>query len=344
MPPDLRAREILHLIVEEYLSSGEPVGSRTLSRRLESSISPATIRNIMASLTEADLIYSPHTSAGRKPTQQGLRFYVDSLMQSGELSPTERLHIEESCKNKGSNLRDIYDNASLVLSSMSSYVGIVLAPKIHKPISQIQFMKLEADKILAIMVPRDGMVENRIITVPGNVTRDMLDQASNYLNERIAGHTVGEVRDIISQDIHHSEGKLQQLMSVLVQEGVIDPMSSTDDDYIFMHGKSRLLNEGTTKNIDEMRNLLSALEEHKNMIDMLDAVRDGEGVQILLGTFGNDNLSTIIKPYRDRDGRIIGATGVIGPTRVNYKRIVPIVNHTAQVMEKVLGMSSYEKT
>lgn len=348
MDLDLRSREILHWIVEEYLSTGEPVGSRTLSRRLETSLSPATIRTVMSNLTDADLIYSPHTSAGRQPTQQGLRFYIDSLMQRGDLTAPERQHIEETCKLRGTNLREIYDNASSVLSGLSSCVGVVLAPKIHKPISQIQFMKLEGDKILAIMVTRDGMVENRMITVPGNVTRDLLDQAANYLNERIAGRTVGEIREIIAHDIGHGETQLQKLTTLLVKEGVIEAPTSLDDDYIFMHGQSRLLDDATASSLTEIRDLLMALEEHKNMLDIMDAVRDGDGVQIFLGSenrsFGTKNWSTIIRPYRDETGRIIGATGVIGPTRLNYKRIVPIVDYTAQVMEKLLGTVSYEKT
>jgi len=345
---DLRSREILQWIVEEYLSTGEPVGSRTLSRKLETSLSAATIRNVMADLMDASLIYSPHTSAGRQPTHQGLRFYVDSLMQRGDITPTERLQIEQTCKTRGTNLRDIYDSASTVLSGLSSCVGIVLAPKVHKPISQIQFMKLEGDKVLVIMVTRDGMVENRVIDIPGNVPRDLLDQASNYLNDRVAGRTVGEVRDDISSQIGQGESKLQQLTATLIKEGVIDPMTSLEDDYIFVRGQSQLLDEKAANSLSEIRDLLSALEEHKNMLDIMDAVRDGNGVQIFIGSenraFGKTNWTTIIRPYHDETGRIIGATGVIGPTRLNYKRIVPIVDYTAEVMGKLLGTVSLEKS
>ncbi len=350
---DLRSREILHWLVEEYLSTGEPVGSRTLSRKLEAGLSPATIRNVMADLTDANLIYSPHTSAGRQPTQQGLRFYVDSLMQRGDLSATERLHIEETCRSRGTSLREVYDGASSVLSGLSSCVGVVLAPKIHKPISQIQFMRLEGDKVLAIMVTRDGMVENRMIAVPESVGRDLLDQAASYINERIAGRTVGEIRDIIMHEIGHGESQLQRLTATLVEQGVILPMTSLEDDYIFVRGQSHLLgDEVTAQSLGEIRDLLSALEEHKNMLDIMDAVRDGDGVQIFIGSenriFGRNDggtgWTTIIRPYRDETGRIIGATGVIGPTRLNYKRIVPIVDYTAQIMEKLLGTVSLEKT
>lgn len=347
---DIRAREILQWIVEDYLSTGEPVGSRTLSHRLNSSLSAATIRTVMSHLTDANLIYSPHTSAGRQPTQAGLRFYVDSLMQRGELSQNERLHIETKCQLRGTNLREIYDNASTALSGLSSCVGVVLAPKIHKPISQIQFLKLEPQKVLVIIVTKDGMVENRIIDLAVDVSSDMLTQAANYLNDRISGRTVSEAREIITHEIGHGETQLQKLTAALIEQGVILPPSSLDDDYIFVRGQSQLLgDEVTSARLGEIRDLLTALEEHKNMLDIMDAVRDGQGVQIFIGSEnrslgGQPGWSTVIRPYRDETGRIIGATGVIGPTRLNYKRIVPIVDYTAQVMEKLLSTLSLEKS
>lgn len=348
MDLDLRAREILQWIVEDYLSTGEPVGSRTLSKRAD--LSAATIRNVMANLADAELIYSPHTSAGRQPTQAGLRFYVDSLMQRGELSPTERQHIEDQCRLRGTTSRDLYDSASSALSGLSSCVGVVLAPKIHRPISQIQFMKLEARKVLVIMVTRDGLVENRIIDMAMDVSADLLARAANYINDRIAGRTVSEARDIILAEIGHGESQLQKLTAALIEQGVILPPTSLDDDYIFVRGHAHLLaDEHTIASLGEIRDLLSALEEHKNMLDIMDAVRDGKGVQIFIGSEnrslgGQTGWSTIIRPYRDETGRIIGATGVIGPTRLNYKRIVPIVDYTAQVMEKMLSTLSLEKS
>ncbi len=345
---DLRSREILHSIVEEYLSTGVPVGSRTLSQRLGKSLSAATIRNVMTDLMDANLIFSPHTSAGRQPTQQGLRFYVDALMQKGELSQSDRLHIETQCQNRSMHLREVYESASNVLSGLSSCVGVVMAPKVHKPISQIQFLRMEDKKVLAVLVTRDGMVENRLIDMPTPVSPDMLTQAANYLNDRIAGRTVGEIRSVIEADIGAGQSQLQQLTRDLMDKGVILPMTSLEDDYIFVRGQSHLLSdENTAGGLDQIRDLLAALEEHRNMLDIMDAVRDGDGVQIFIGSenriFGNSGWSTVIRPYRDESGRIIGATGVIGPTRLNYQRIVPIVNHTAQVMEKLLGKVSLDK-
>ncbi len=349
MDLDLRSREILQWIVEEYLSTGEPVGSRTLSQRLEKTLSAATIRNVMADLMDANLIYSPHTSAGRQPTQSGLRFYVDTLMQRGELSAVDRAQIEAKCHGNGSTVREVYDNASSVLSGLSSCVGVVLAPKMHKPISQIQFLKMEAEKVLVVLVMRDGLVENRLIDMPG-VNRDQLEQASNYLNERVVGRTVGEIRTILSTDIGRGEDKLNKLTATLIEKGVILPMNTLDEDYIFVRGQSQLLTDANV--LDEVRGLLLMLEQQKNMLDIMDAVRDGQGVQIFIGSenhmFDENKVgagwSTVIRPYHDETGRIIGATGVIGPTRLNYKRIVPIVDYTAQLMERLLGGVLVEKT
>ncbi len=350
MPLDLdqRSRDILHSIVEEYLLTGLPVGSNTLSRRLGKSISAATIRTVMTELSDEHLIVQPHTSAGRQPTQQGLRFYVDALMQKGELSPTDRMHIETKFQTPDMQLRRVYENASSILSGLSSCVGIVMAPKVHKPISQIQFLRMEERKVIAVIVTSDGMVENRLIDMPVPVTPDMLTQASNYLNSRIAGRTVGEIRSIVEADIGQNQNQLQPLVRDLVDKGVILPMSSLDDDYIFVSGQAHLLSdENTTGGLDQIRELLGALEVHKNMLDILDAVRDGDGVQIFIGSenriLSNAGWSTVIRPTRDESGRIIGATGVIGPMRLNYQRIVPIVNHTAQVMEKLLGKVSLDK-
>lgn len=345
---DTRARAILQSIVEEYLSTGEPVGSRTLSRRIDRSLSPATIRNVMMDLMDANLIFSPHTSAGRQPTQTGLRFYVDALMQTGELSATDRQHIESRFNSSSHRLREVYDSASAVLSGLSSCIGVVVAPKIHKPISQIQFLPMERNQVLAVLVTRDGMVENRLIDLQGTITPDLLEQASNYLNSRIAGRTVGEIRDLIASEVGKGETRLQILTRELIDKGVILPMSSLDDDYIFVRGQSHLLNDENTANgLSQVRDLLAALEEHKNMLDIMDAVRDGDGVQIFIGSenrvFGQSGWSTVIRPYRDDSGRIIGATGVIGPTRINYRRIVPIVDYTAQIMEKLLGNVALDK-
>jgi heat-inducible transcriptional repressor len=336
---DPRSRDIFRMIVEEYLKYGIPVGSQTISKSLGQTLSSATIRNVMAELVESDLLFSPHTSAGRQPTERGLRLYVDSLMKVDDISP-ERLQIEQLTVTG-----NIYDGASTLLSGLSSCVGVVIAPKMNKPIRKIEFLKLEPHKILGILITQDGMVENRVIRLDSDVTKSELEQVSNFINDRIAGKTLPELNDDLLSEIRTYKNSLSVLASLLVNEGIIHPLSSADEGHIFISGQGRLLDDPEAQlRLAEMKSLFAMLEEKQAILSMMDAIEHGEGVQIFIGSenpvFERPAWSTIIRAYHDKNGRIIGATGVIGPTRLNYGKIVPIVDYTSLVVEKLLGKTS----
>ncbi len=333
---DPRARDIFRMIVEEYLKYGIPVGSQTISKSLGKSLSSATIRNVMAELADDEFLFSPHTSAGRQPTERGLRLYVDTLMKVDDISP-ERLQIE-----KLSTTSNIYDGASTLLSGLSSCVGVVIAPKMNKPIRKIDFLKMEPHKILGIIMTQDGMVENRIIPTDTDISKSELEQVSNFLNDRISGKTLSELNDDLLADIKLHKNSLNSLASLLVQNGIIHPLSSANEGHIFISGQSQLLDDPEAQiRLAEMKSLFSMLEEKQAMLGMMEAIEHGEGVQIFIGSenpvFERPAWSTIIRAYHDQNGRIIGATGVIGPTRLNYGKIVPIVDYTALVVEKLIG-------
>jgi heat-inducible transcriptional repressor len=336
---DPRARDIFRMIVEEYLKYGIPVGSQTISKSLGQSLSSATIRNVMADLADSELLFSPHTSAGRQPTERGLRLYVDTLMKVDDISP-ERLQIEQL--NITGN---IYDGASALLSGLSSCVGVVIAPKMNKSIRKIEFLKLEPYKILGILMTQDGMVENRFISVENDITKSELEQVSNFLNDRISGKTLPELNNDLLSEVKTHKNSLNILASLLVNDGIIHPLSSADEGHIFISGQGKLLDDPEAQmRLAEMKSLFVMLEEKQAMLGMMAAIEQGEGVQIFIGSenpvFERPAWSTIIRAYHDKNGRIIGATGVIGPTRLNYGKIVPIVDYTSLVVEKLLGKAS----
>ena len=339
-----RTRDIFRMIVDEYLTTGEPVGSRTLSRRIESGLSPATIRNVMSDLEEMGFIFSPHISAGRLPTQTGLRLYVDGLMQIGGLTKDERRQIEIQCSTSGRSMTEVYDKASTLLSGLAGCAAMVIAPKMNKPIRQIQFVQIERTKALVILVMHDGVVENRIIDIPADLDGSILQQAGHYLNTRMAGRTLQEVREEILFDIRNHQTNLDRLTAGLVQEGLVVAVSPFDGGNIIVRGQSHLLKDvNELEKLEQARQLLTVLEEEKSMLSMLDSVSQGDGVQIFIGSenrfFDKPNWSTVVSPYRNEDGRIIGAVGVIGPTRLNYARIVAMVDFTSQVMGNILSRS-----
>lgn len=339
-----RTRDIFRLIVDEYLTTGDPVGSRTLSRRIEAGLSPATIRNVMSDLEDMGFIFSPHTSAGRLPTQSGLRLYVDGLMQIGALTKDERHTIEIECKTSGRSMTEVYDKASTMLSGLAGAAAMVIAPKINKPIRQIQFVQIERAKALVILVMQDGIVENRLIDIPPDLDASILQEATQYLNNRMAGRMLQDVREEILFDIRNHQTNLDQITSKLVEEGLIVSVSQFDGGNIIVRGQSHLLKDvKELEKLEQARQLLTILEEEKSMLSMLDSVSQADGVQIFIGSenrfFDKPNWSTVVSPYRGDDGRIIGAVGVIGPTRLNYARIVAMVDFTSQVMGRLLGES-----
>lgn len=336
-----RSQHIFRYIVDSYMQTGLPVGSRTLSDQEDIDLSPATIRNIMSELEQMNLLYAPHVSAGRLPTQKGLRFYIDGLMEIGRLSDEERLTIDEACQTHGKNVQSLLDKTSHLLSGLSNCASLVMAPKTNKPIQQVQFVKLSARKILVILVMQEDVVENRILELETDLPQSSLDQASNYLNSRLQGTTIDEARRNIVQDIQDKKTQLDIITTDLVEKGLALPTSSQDENLLIIRGQSKLLEDvKALEDLEQAKQLLALLEEKETTANLLSSLEDAQGVQIYIGTendiFSHSGWSVILSPYK-KDDTIIGAVGVIGPMRINYGKIIPIVDYTSKVMHKFLN-------
>ncbi len=336
-----RSRQILRHIVDAYVETGEPIGSRTISRRLGMALSPATIRNVMADLEEAGLLYAPHTSAGRLPTEQGLRLFVNGLLELGGLTKEERESIDGQCAAAGRSVPEVLEEATTMLSGLSRCAGLVVAPKTERALKHIEFVHLGPGRALVVMVTEGGLVENRIIDVPMGLPASSLVEATNYLSARLVGHTLGEARsDILTQlDQHRTE--LDTLTTRVVEAGLAT-WSGDNKGALIVRGQANLLEEVTAlSDLERIRGLFAALETKEALVKLLDAADQAQGVQIFIGAenelFGLAGCSMVIAPYRNGRERIVGAVGVIGPTRINYARIIPMVDYTAQVIGRILG-------
>lgn len=337
-----RAQAILRYVVDTYMETGEPVGSRTIARHLENTLSPATIRNVMSDLETGGLLYAPHTSAGRLPTPQGLRLYIDGLMEIGNLTSEDRTMIEAQCHTAGSSMNVVLERATTMLSGLSSAASLIIAPKTDKPLRHMQFVRLDSGRILVVMVLQDSSVENRVMEVPPEVSDYALTAASNYINAHIAGKTLPEAERDIRRDIADNKAQLDQITTDLVQRGLsMTPAPDGFNGNIIIRGQSRLLEDvKAIEDLERARQLLAALEEQETMIRLLGAAHQADGVQIYIGTentlFDHSGWSMVISPYKTPENQIIGAIGVIGPTRLNYKRIIPLVDYTSRVMTRIL--------
>lgn len=343
---DARSRGIFRLIVDSYLREGEPLGSRNLSRLLPQSLSPATVRNVMSDLEQLGLIYSPHISAGRLPTQLGLRFYVDAFMELGDLSDEERRAIDAQVKaaGEGATIEHMLTEASQLLSGLSRGAGLVLTPKTETPLRHIEFIQLEPRKALAVLVSQGGDVENRIIDTPADITASHLHEATNFLNAHVRGRTLAEARAEISQLREETRAALDSLSQELVDRGLAVWAGSEGDQpaRLIIRGRANLLENVTAQaDLDLLRHLFEDLETKEGLIQLLDLAEGGSGVRIFIGSenrlFSLSGSSVVVAPYRDKDLRVIGALGVIGPTRLNYARIVPMVDYTAQLISRMLA-------
>jgi heat-inducible transcriptional repressor len=343
---DQRSREIFRLIVESYMHDGEPLGSRNLSRLLPLSLSPATVRNVMSDLEQLGLIYAPHVSAGRLPTQRGLRFFVDAFMELGDLSDEERRTIESQVKaaGQGSSLEYLLTEASQMLSGLSRGAGLVLTNKSEAPLKHIEFVQLEPGRALVVLVGQSGDVENRVVDTPVGTTASQLHEASNFLNAHIRGRTLAEARTEITRLKEETKAALDTLSQDLVERGLAVWAGKADDlpARIIVRGRANLLENVTAAaDIELLRHLFDDLETKEGLIQLLDLAEQGSGVRIFIGSenklFSLSGSSVVVAPYRDKDQRVIGALGVIGPTRLNYARIVPMVDYTAQMISRILG-------
>ncbi|MGQ0527756.1 MAG: heat-inducible transcriptional repressor HrcA [Alphaproteobacteria bacterium] len=334
-----RSRTIFRFIVDTYLATGTPVGSGTIARTAGVPLSPASIRNVMADLEENGLLYAPHTSAGRMPTEQGIRLYIDGLMQVGNLSADERRQIEGACARGNKPMNDVLEQATTLLSGLSSCASLVIAPKINSAVKQIQFVQLAPRKILTVLVFENGLVENRIMDMEQDVAFTSLAAATNYLNARVAGKTLIEAEINISREMRENRTQLDAITQDLVGRGLALPGS--DEGHIIIRGQSRLLEDvKAVADLGRARALLAYLEKQKNMLELLGSVQAAEGVQIFIGTenkiFDQSGWSMIIAPYKNPSGKIIGAIGVIGPTRLDYDRIIPMVDYTSRVVSNLM--------
>lgn len=336
-----RSREIFRTIVDAYVETGEPVGSRTLSRRSSLELSPATIRNVMADLEEAGLLFAPHTSAGRLPTEAGLRLFVSGLLEVGGLTEDERRSIDGRLAAAGKNLAQALEEASATLSGLSHCAGLVVAPKTERPLRHIEFVPLPPTRALVVMVTEDGLVENRLIEVPLGTPPSTLVAAGNYLNARLVGRTVEEAKETILAEIAERRAQLDELTAKLVEAGLAS-WAGGSESALIVRGQAKLLNDVTALgDLERLRALFDMLETKEAMVRLLDATREGEGVQIYIGAdnplFGVAGCSMIVAPYSNSREQIVGAIGVLGPTRINYARIIPLVDYTAKVIGRMLG-------
>ena len=342
---DVRSRDIFRLIVDTYLKEGEPLGSRNLSRMLPHSLSPATVRNVMSDLEHLGLVYAPHISAGRLPTQKGLRLFIDAFMEVGDLSDEERRVIEAQVKASGSGatLEQMLTEASQMLSGMSRGAGLVLANKSEAALKHIEFIQLEPTKALAVMVSQNGDVENRVVDLPAGVTTSQLHEASNYLNAHIRGRTLAEAKTEIARLREETRAALDTLSQDLVEKGLA-VWAGTESDLparLIVRGRANLLENVTAQaDIELLKHLFEDLETKDGLMQLLDLAEEGSGVRIFIGSenrlFSLSGSSLVVAPYRDKDSRVVGALGVIGPTRLNYARIVPMVDYTAQLISRML--------
>ena len=342
---DERSREIFRQIVESYLESGEPVGSRNLSRILPMTLSPASVRNVMSDLEELGLIYAPHISAGRLPTQRGLRFFVDAFMQVGDLSAEERDQIEQQVQGRGGRqpVENVLNDASSMLSGLSRGAGLVIAAKSDAVLKHIEFIRLEPTKALAVLVGDHDQVENRVIDLPAGITAAQLTESANFLNAHLVGRTLAELRAELKALKDEVRRELDLLSQDLVERGLA-VWSGADDNEparLIVRGRANLLDSVSgNEDIARLRMLFDDLEKKDSVLELLDLAESASGVRIFIGSenklFSLSGSSLVVAPYRNAEERIVGAVGVIGPTRLNYSKIVPMVDYTAQLVSRLM--------
>ncbi len=337
---DARSREIFRRIVDSYLSTGEPVGSRHLSRMLPMSLSPASVRNVMQDLEELGLIYAPHASAGRLPTQHGLRFFVDALLEFGDLGRAERARIDSQVRAaaEGGGFEGALAETTSLLSDLTGGAGVVLTSKTDLRLKHVEFVRLETNKALAVLVAEDGTIENRVIATPDGLPASALQEASNYLNARARGRTLSEATAEIEAARRKARQELDEIAARLVDAGLASWSGASEArDQLIVRGQANLLGDvRAAEDLERIRTLFADLETKTDVIDLLHRAESGDGVKIFIGSenklFSLSGSSMIAAPLRAGDHRIAGVLGVIGPTRLNYGRIVPMVEYAAQVL------------
>src|SRR5499427_2028981 len=338
-----RSREIFRQIVDSYLATGEPVGSRNLSRLIAMTLSPASVRNVMQDLEQLGLIYAPHTSAGRLPTEMGLRFFVDALMQIGDLTEGDRRSIEGQVAGAGKSIEGVLNEASGLLSGLTHAAGVVLTTKSNVRLKHIEFVRLEPERALVVLVGEDSQVENRILNLPVGLPTSALTEASNFLNARLRGKTLAEAKAEVEKALEAARAELDQLTRRIVADGLANwSGGESEERKLIVRGHANLLDDlKALEDLERVRHLFDDLETKREVAELLGRAEQAEGVRIFIGSenklFSLSGSSTVISPYHDASGRIVGVIGVIGPTRLNYARVIPMVDYTARVVSKLLG-------
>ena len=336
-----RAREIFRLVVEGYLASGHPVGSKTLAEERALNLSPASIRSVLAELESLGLLAAPHTSAGRMPTETGLRLFVDGMMQVAEPTAQERAAIERRLAKPGP-IEQALETVSALLSDLSGAAGMVMVPRREQRIAQFNLMPLSAERALAVLVGEDGNVENRVIELGAAIAPSALEQASNFINARLAGRTLAEAAQAMREEISAGRSQLDEASRDLVERGLaVWSEDAARRPVLIVRGQANLLDETAISDIERVRSLLDDLENKQSVAELLDSARQAEAMRIFIGSenrlFALSGSSVIASPYRDREGRVVGVLGVIGPTRLNYARVVPMVDFTARSLGRIIG-------
>ncbi len=338
----LRSLEIFRELVDTYVETGEPVGSRTLSRRIKTSLSPATIRNVMADLEEAGLLYAPHTSAGRLPTAEGLKLFVHGVLEVGAISEPDRLKIEDHCKAAGKSVEDILQQATGMLSGLSKCAGLVMAPKSQAALRHIEFVHLGNQRSLVVLISQDGMVENRLIELPDGITPSMLNQASNYINAHFYGATLQEIFQRIHSQMNQNKNELDQLSQRVIEAGIGVWSGDKDNGSLIIKGQNNLLqNVQEMDDLEKIRGLFDVMDTQESLHKLLNASIHAEGVQIFIGAENNlfslSGCSMVVSPYTNAQRQVVGAIGVVGPARMNYGKIIPLVDYTAKLVSRLLS-------
>lgn len=347
-PPDLtsldaRAREIFREIVETYLATGDPVGSRTLSRLGGVTLSPASIRNTMADLAQLGLLDAPHAMAGRRPTQAGLRFFVDSLLELGDVAPDEQREIESQIAKAGRTPQDVLGAASELLSGLAGGAGLVLTPEREAPVRHAELVAIGPGQALLVLVFEDNQIENRLLATPPGLSAGALAEATNYLNARFKGKTLAEARAAAAETLAQDRAALDQAAAALVKSGLAEwsgehPQAGRS---LIVRGRANLIQDPqATADLERVRRLFDDLEQSKELVQLLDLAKQGDAVRIFIGSenplFSLSGSSLIVAPYMNAERKVVGALGVIGPTRLNYARVIPVVDYTARVVGRVL--------
>jgi heat-inducible transcriptional repressor len=335
-----RARAIFRLVVEGYIDSGHPVGSKTLAEA-GINLSPASIRSVLSELELLGLLAAPHTSAGRMPTELGLRLFVDGMMQVAEPSAGERAEIERRLAQPGP-IEAALEATSAVLSEISGAAGMVMVPRREPRLAQMSIVPLDNSRALAVLVGADGSIENRVLAVPPGTSMSALQEASNFITARLAGRTLAESARAMQAEIASGRSALDSASRDLVERGLaVWSEDAARRPVLIVRGQANLLDETALHDVERVRSLIDDLESKQSVAELLDSAREAEATRIFIGSenrlFALSGSSVIAAPYRDREGRVVGVLGVIGPTRLNYARVVPMVDFTARSLGKYIG-------